>query len=66
MKLPTVDTRQHYPWGIPSTSKDILHRNPDTHKTGSAKEAKNITPKFHFWRKLRLMVAVYEASMTTV
>jgi hypothetical protein len=47
-------------------SKDILHRNPDTHKTGSAKEAKNITPKFHFWRQLRLMVAVYEASMTTV
>jgi hypothetical protein len=47
--------------GFPSTSKDILHRNPDTHKTGSAKEAINITPKFHFWRQLRLMVAVYEA-----
>ena len=62
MKLPTASILLNITHGgFPSASKDILHRNPDTHKTGSAKEAKNITPKFHFWRQLRLMVAVYEA-----
>jgi hypothetical protein len=48
MKLPTVDTRKHYPWGFPSASKDILRCNPNTLKTGSAKEAKKYRTKVPF------------------